>query len=136
MKIGRRTKARELAFKAMFSSHVGKHDILDVLKSTLEHDDSRGIKGEIEKRIKTWNNNREEIDSIIVKHLRKGTLQNVPNVALCSLRLGICEMEFFDDVPAEVAINEIVEISKKFGNESISGFVNAIMDERLKSKRS
>ncbi|MCD4783080.1 MAG: transcription antitermination factor NusB [Candidatus Eremiobacteraeota bacterium] len=134
MKTGKRTKAREFAFKTMFSSQVGKHDILDVLESTLEHDDSKGIKGEIEKRVITWNKNRKEIDSIIEKHLRKGTLRDVPNVALCALRLGICEMEYFDDVPAEVAINEIVEISKKFGNESISGFVNAIMDERLKSR--
>jgi len=133
MNTGRRTRAREIAFKTIFSSHVGKHDILEVLAFNLKFDESKGIRGEIEKRVKTWNKHHEEIDSIIEKHLKKGTLKDVPNVALCSLRLGICELDYFNDVPGEVIVDEVVGIASKFGNESIASFVNAVMDERLKS---
>jgi len=95
-------------------------------------DQAKGLKGIVEKKIRTWNNNKEKIDDIIKSHLRRGKLEDLPNVSLCVLRLGICEMEYMKEVPPRVAIDEAVELVKKFGDPPSAGFVNGIMDAHLR----
>ncbi len=48
-------------------------------------------------------------------------------VDLTILRLAVYEIAFDEDVPAGVAINEAVELAKKFGQDASSGFVNGIL---------
>jgi N utilization substance protein B len=48
-------------------------------------------------------------------------------VELTILRLAVYEMLFDEDVPATVAINEAVEIAKKFGGDDTPAFVNGIL---------
>jgi len=48
-------------------------------------------------------------------------------IELTILRLAIYEIKFDEDVPAGVAINEAVEIAKKFGQEESAGFVNGVL---------
>ena len=48
-------------------------------------------------------------------------------VELTILRLAVYEMRYDDDIPIKVAINEAVELSKKYGGDSTPGFVNGIL---------
>ena len=48
-------------------------------------------------------------------------------VDLTILRLAVYEIAFDDEVPTGVAINEAVELAKKFGQDASSGFVNGIL---------
>ena len=48
------------------------------------------------------------------------------------MRLAIYEIMFDEDIPGSVAINEAVEIAKKYGQESSGGFVNAILAKIIK----
>ncbi len=48
-------------------------------------------------------------------------------VDLTILRLAVYEIKYDDSVPASVAINEAVELAKKFGQDASSGFVNGIL---------
>mgnify|MGYP000868936216 CR=1 FL=1 len=57
----------------------------------------------------------------------------VGKVELAVLRLGAYELRYDDDIPDGVAINEAVEIAKKYGQESSGGFVNAILAKIMKS---
>ena len=43
------------------------------------------------------------------------------------MRLGVYEIMYDDDVPESVAINEAVELAKKFGQDKSHGFVNAVL---------
>ena len=54
-------------------------------------------------------------------------------VELAVLRLGAYELRYDDDIPNGVAINEAIEIAKKYGQESSGGFVNAILAKIMKS---
>lgn len=56
-------------------------------------------------------------------------------VELTLLRLGIYEILFDETVPAGVAINEAVELAKKYGQETSGGFVNAILAKFVKAKQ-
>ena len=48
------------------------------------------------------------------------------------MRLGVYEMSFDDDIPPRVAIDEAVELAKKYGQENSGGFVNAILAKIMK----
>ena len=51
------------------------------------------------------------------------------------LRLGICELLFDSTTPPKVAINEAVEIAKKFGTEESPDFINGILDKVFKDSK-
>ncbi|MBD5451748.1 MAG: transcription antitermination factor NusB [Lachnospiraceae bacterium] len=69
----------------------------------------------------------DEIDDKINQQAKGWTTQRMGKVDLTILRLAVYEILFDDDVPTGVAINEAVELAKKFGQEESSGFVNGIL---------
>ena len=69
----------------------------------------------------------DEIDEMINKQAKGWTTQRMGKVDLTILRLAVYEIVFDDDVPTGVAINEAVELAKKFGQEESSGFVNGVL---------
>lgn len=69
----------------------------------------------------------DEIDAMINKQAKGWTTGRMGKVDLTILRLAVYEIAFDDDVPAGVAINEAVELAKRFGQEESSGFVNGVL---------
>jgi transcription antitermination protein NusB len=124
-------KARELAFLTLFVIEAGKEDVDEALEKTLLQEEAIGIHGLISEKVKTWKNNKEEIDNIITGYLKRGSVRDLALVALTALRLGIVEMEYIDNIPPQVAINEAVEITKKYGDDNLARFVNGVLDARL-----
>ncbi len=69
----------------------------------------------------------DELDAMINRQAKGWTTQRMGKVDLTILRLAVYEIVFDDDVPTGVAINEAVELAKKFGQEESSGFVNGVL---------
>ncbi len=69
----------------------------------------------------------DEIDAMINKQAKGWTTGRMGKVDLTILRLAVYEMQYDDDVPVSVAINEAVELAKRFGQEESSGFVNGVL---------
>ncbi len=69
----------------------------------------------------------DEIDAMINKKAKGWTTQRMGKVDLTILRLAVYEIVFDEDVPTGVAINEAVELAKRFGQEESSGFVNGVL---------
>ncbi len=69
----------------------------------------------------------DELDAMINKQAKGWTTQRMGKVDLTILRLAVYEIAFDEDVPAGVAINEAVELAKRFGQEESSGFVNGVL---------
>lgn len=78
---------------------------------------------------------KEETDAAIKKHARNWRLDRMSSIDRNILRLGVAEILYFPEVPPKVAINEAVELAKKFGNSESSSFVNGILDGVLKGRR-
>ena len=68
------------------------------------------------------------IDAVLDKYSEHWRKDRMPAVDRNILRLGVFELEYCDDIPAEVSLNEMVELAKHFGSESTPGFVNAVLD--------
>ncbi len=69
-----------------------------------------------------------QIDSIIKEASKNWRLERMAIVDRNILRIGCYELLFSDDVPYKVAINEAVELSKRFGTEDSRSFVNGVLD--------
>ncbi len=68
-----------------------------------------------------------ELDARIDTYSHKWSRERISRVSLAVLRLAIYEMLFEDSVPVSVAINEAVELAKRYGGEEDSSFVNGIL---------
>ena len=68
-----------------------------------------------------------ELDQMIGSGLKGWRLDRVGKVELAILRLAVYEICFDDDVPAGAAINEAVELAKKFGQDNAGQFVNGVL---------
>lgn len=69
----------------------------------------------------------DDIDEMLNSRAENWNTARMGKVDLTILRLAVYEIAFDDDVPAGVAINEAVELAKKFGQDASSGFVNGIL---------
>ena len=70
----------------------------------------------------------KKIDELIVKAAVNWELERIAAVDKSILRMAICEICYWDDIPYKVSINEAVEIAKIFGTGKSSSFINGILD--------
>ncbi len=73
-----------------------------------------------------------EIDKLLDEHAEGWGTTRMGKVELTVLRLAVYEIVFDEDIPDSVAINEAVEIAKKYGQETSGGFVNAVLAKIVK----
>ena len=71
--------------------------------------------------------NRVFIDAIINKYAKGWKTERMNKADLSILRLAIFEMLYDEKVPVKVAINEAVELSKKYSSENGPAFINGIL---------
>ena len=72
-------------------------------------------------------NTKDDLDAIISAHLKKGwNLKRISKASLSILRLALYEMTYVDSVPSSVAINEAVELAKKYTIDE-SKFINGVL---------
>ncbi len=80
--------------------------------------------------------NLQKIDSKIQEHAPDFPIAQLAIVDKCLLRIAIWEVLFDNKTPPKVAINEAVELAKKFGASSSYRFVNGVMGSIMASRQS
>jgi transcription antitermination protein NusB len=78
---------------------------------------------------------KEELDNLIKSRLQNWDFDRVAVIDKILLRIALTELLFFPDVPAEVTLNEVIEISKTYSTERSGKFINGILDAILKKIR-
>ena len=68
-----------------------------------------------------------EIDSLINEHTTGWKTSRMNKVDLTILRLAVYEMKWYEDVPTGVAIDEAVELAKKYSSDEGPAFINAVL---------
>ena len=77
----------------------------------------------------------DQIDRTIGDHATNWRLERIAATDRNLLRVAIFELLFQDDVPAQVAINEAVEIAKRFGTQDSPAFINGVLDAVQQSRQ-
>ena len=79
--------------------------------------------------------NREELDALLTRTAENWRLERMAATDRNILRMGAYEL-LFTETPGRVAINEAVELAKRFGTANSAQFVNGILDRFLAMKES
>lgn len=129
MKKQTRSEARDAAFTQVFQMDLHPEDMDIILEELLkERPECETNLGYIKNITDGVAKHEEEIEGIIKKHLKSGwSISRISKVSLTILKLAIFEMKYVDDVPAKVAINEAVELAKRYGDDDDPNFVNGLL---------
>lgn len=127
-----RRRARERALQFLFGLEFTKDEWNDALETFWKAFATKEAAREYTHvLVEGVHVHRAELDSAINSALRNWTPERVSRVERNVLRIALFEMTHCDDVPANVAINEAIEIGRTFGSEEAPGFINGVLD-RLK----
>ena len=130
-----RSTMREEAFKIIYSIQIQKEtDKKEQINLYLEsnHIENQEAKEYIEDAILGIEKNLEEIDNLIKINLRENwKIERISKIDLSILRLAIYEIKY-KEIPYKVAINEAVELAKKYGEDTSKNFVNGILASIVK----
>lgn len=79
--------------------------------------------------------NVKDLDSRIVQRVTNWEMSRIALIDKILLRMGICEILFFPDIPPKVSINESIEIAKDFSTAGSAKFINGILDAVLAEEK-
>ncbi len=122
-----RKKAREYAFILLFEYKFQPEEIEQILADFIEEFKPGEQQSYIERVVRGVVENLASIDKKIGEFSQGWTTERISNVTMSALRLGIFEIEFCEDIPAVVSVNEAVSIAKKYEGEEAAPFVNGIL---------
>ena len=77
---------------------------------------------------------RAELDETVARYARGWTLSRISRISLAILRCAICEILYLDDVPTGTAINEAVEIAKRYEEPETARFINGILGSYIREE--
>ena len=123
-----RSELREITMKVIYQNYI-----LENIKN--EYDVNRLIKEQIEVENDFINNcvegiikNQKEINKLANKYMNNWTIDRLNKVDKAILSLAIYEL-MYTDTPSVVAINEAIELSKKYSEEAVTKMINGILDK-------
>jgi N utilization substance protein B len=127
-----RKLSREKAMELLFGMTLNKETIEDTIESFVD-----SYEGNIKEIDLTYikqaligvGNNKEEIDKMIEENLHNWKLDRISKVNLSILRIATYEIIFDKEVPRSVAINEALEITRKYSDEKSVSFINGVLDK-------
>ena len=86
--------------------------------------------------VKNYIDNQEKVDEEIKTHLKKEwKLDRIAKIDLAILRVALTEILYYEDIPESVSINEAVDLSKKFSDETSSKFINGLLGAVVGNKK-
>lgn len=125
-----RSKLRENIFKLLFLRTFNKEDEMPEQLNLffkgieeLSEKDEKYMQEKFQKILSCI----KEIDEMLNQHSSGWKTSRMSKVDLAILRLAVYEIRLDDDVPTSVAINEAVELAKRFGGDDSSAFINGIL---------
>lgn len=128
MAVMKRRDAREEIFRLLFETEfhgdMSPEEIYALAREDRDFEDDEYIRRVyfgVQER-------REELDALIARHANGWRVDRIAPVARNILRLCLFEMQWVADVPPAVALNEAIELDKKFDDPKARAFVNGVLN--------
>lgn len=121
-----RRKSRELAFILLFERCFDETDMQEIIDRAIEARDIEPDEFAIH-LAKGADECYVESDRLIDEHSHRWSKDRLSKVTLSILRLALFEMQYVDETPVSVAINEAVELAKAYGGEDEAPFINGVL---------
>jgi transcription antitermination protein NusB len=130
-----RRESRERVMQALYAFELGSGDAEHVI-ATLIHEplsEDKPAREFAEKLFLRTLDHSTETDAVIERHTENWELSRIALIDRLILRMALCELITFEDIPPKVSINEAIEVAKKYSTNRSGQFVNGILDASLES---
>ncbi len=126
-----RTELREQVFKLLFRVEFNSMEEMseqeELFTTTGDNEFSKADADYVREKYEKIAEKLEEIDTAINKETSGWDTGRMGKVELTIIRLAVYEIKYDDTVPTGAAINEAVELAKKFGQDGSPAFVNGVL---------
>ena len=129
-----RSLAREETFKLLYSLEIQKEDLKEQTEIYLENAEisDENTKKYMSEIVEGIENNIKDIENKISENLKKDwKIERISKINLVLLKLAIYEI-LYTETPFKVVINEVVELAKKYGDDTSPNFINGILASIVK----
>lgn len=127
-----RKLSREKSMEILFSITLTKDSARDAVENFVENYEGNIKEIDLEylrKIVYGVEEKKEEIDKAIEEYLHNWKMSRISKVNLSILRLATYELLFDDEIPKSVAINEALEITRKYSDQKSISFINGVLDK-------
>jgi len=104
---------------------------IEILKEIKDESDNMFAQELIRKVLANVN----DLDTRIIQRVANWEMKRIALIDKILLRMGICELLFFPDIPPKVSINESIEIAKDYSTSGSAKFINGILDAVLAEEK-
>ena len=137
-----RKEAREIALHLIFEYGFQTFESEETVSSRPEQDVMDSLSGDValyagapDEKQKEYivsvvvgvGEHLSELDEIIQNNSQNWNIERLSHITAAILRLALYEMKYADDVPTGSAINEAVELAKKYDSKEAAGFINGVL---------
>ena len=132
----KRRRAREVTLQALYAAEISGNDISQIIENMFDREvlpeDVKDF-GEGLFR-KSWTH-REALDREVASVVENWEFQRIALIDRLILRMALCELVYFDQIPPKVTINEAIDLAKTFSTAKSGCFVNGILDALFQKLR-
>lgn len=122
----KRHDAREKAVQVLFQLDNTDLTLQEAIGHVLNEEESDAF---FEKLVHGVTENLEAIDELLTQNLENWSLGRLPKIERTVLRIALYELQYMQDTPNRVVLNEAIELCKTFGDEKSSKFVNGVLSK-------
>ncbi len=131
----KRRIVREKVLQILYAYEMNKENLTfisdEILAEITEDADKEFAKDLIRKVLQ----NSKDLDDRIIRRVTNWEMNRIALIDKILLRMGICEILHFHDIPPKVSINEAIEIAKDYSTAGSGKFINGILDAILAEEK-
>ena len=129
-----RRLGREQALQALYSMEVGHREPADALDEIVGDRGDAAHRAFVDELVMGTFEHRSESDRVVAPLLEGWAIERLPTIDRLLLEMGTYELRHCTQTPVAVAINEAVELAKRFSTEDSGRFVNGVLNAVVKSR--
>lgn len=125
----KRRVVREKVLQALYAFELSQEPIQTIIETVVSDLQKQADSFDFAKRlILKIIECESDLDQLIQKHTEHWEFKRIAIIDRIILRMSICELLYFEDIPPKVSMNEAIEIARVFSTEKSDKFVNGILD--------
>jgi N utilization substance protein B len=129
--IFKRRVVREKVLQILYAQEMNKEGLDEFIKESLSNITEKADKDFANSLVCQVIAHEKELDKLIKDRVTNWEMNRIALIDKILLRMGLCELFYFPDIPPKVSINESIEIAKIYSTAGSGKFVNGILDAVL-----
>lgn len=146
----KRSAVREIAIRLCYSAELAEHEDAEFITEFFSDEQYATLAAEdelfatkpsdaqiayISKLVELVFAHKQELDAAIEQYSKGWSLKRISKISLAILRCALCEIQYMDEVPDKVAINEAVNIAKSFEEPETVSFINGVLGSFVRAQQ-